>query len=74
MNEKCYTSPKITIGAIQVYPVYRGEVTIAFGAIKTGRVFACAGYDELLPLAVLDLQKEHPEINWIPVLTFGDKR
>ena len=72
-KNKCYTLPKATIGAIEVYPVYHGEVTIAFGAIATGRVFACAGYDELLPLAVMDLQKEHPEIDWEPVLTFSNR-
>ena len=71
--EKIFIGPEQVFGAdFPVIPIYMGgnkdkkDQLIGFGLVWRSQVVPINGYQNLLPLAIVELQRERPGICWEP--------
>ncbi len=60
-----YVGPeKVFANDLNAYPVYYEDRIVAFGFVSNRKVLPLTGEEAFSILALLELKKEKPEINW----------
>lgn len=60
-----YVGPeKVFAQDFKAFPVYQEDRVVAFGFVSNSKVLPLTGEESFSTLALLELKREKPEINW----------